>query len=225
MRWIRDDSGMSLTELLVVSVLIGVIMTASYFMFNAAQAMNDSAVARSNAADEAQRAIDTMTRELRQSQVDDDSAPDKETPDHGVFRTATATEVKFMSDLNADRRPELVRYYVEGGSLKRTVAPPTTMVPPFSYGSPGAPTILVEKLGTTTNPVFCYHDRTPNTTVLCGTDKHGFAKVTSADPYNTSPKIAMVGITMDVVGESGARDVTVTSRALVRVRTILNKME
>ena len=41
-------------------------------MFNAAQDDERLGDGASNAPDEAQRAIDTMTRELRQSQVDDD---------------------------------------------------------------------------------------------------------------------------------------------------------
>ena len=65
---LRDDSGLSLTELLVVSVLISVILAASYFLFGAASSMNNLAMARAIASDEAQRAVDQMSRDLRQAQ-------------------------------------------------------------------------------------------------------------------------------------------------------------
>jgi prepilin-type N-terminal cleavage/methylation domain-containing protein len=215
---IQDDSGMSLAELLVVAVLISVIMSASYFMFNAAQSMNDIAMARTSATDDAQAAIDRMTRELRQTQVDS-------TNENGVFRLANANEIKFMSDLDHDARPELVRYYVSGESLLRTVAKPTNTLPPFTYGSPGPPTVLVKKLGASAYPIFCFHGRTVDTSVVCGTDKHGFAKITTTDPYNTKPKITLVGILLNVPGKSGSKTVTVTTRALVRMRTVDNVME
>ena len=74
--------------------------------------MNDIAMARSSATDDAQSAIDKMTREFRQTQVD--RTPD-ENPVGGVFKLANANEAIFMSDLNKDQVPELVRYYVESG--------------------------------------------------------------------------------------------------------------
>jgi len=222
MHSISDDSGMTLAELLVVSVLISVIIAASYFMFTAAQSMNDIAMARSSATDDAQSAIDKMTREFRQTQVD--RTPD-ENPVGGVFKLAGANEAIFMSDLNRDQVPELVRYYVDSGALKRAVAPASNSQAPFTFGAYGAPTVLIKKLGTSAYPIFCYHTRTGDSTTVCGPDKHGFVKVTTADPYNTSPKIAMVGILLNVPGTSGSKTVTVTTRALVRMRTVDNEVE
>jgi prepilin-type N-terminal cleavage/methylation domain-containing protein len=219
---IRDDSGLSLAELLVVTVLISVIMSASYFMFNAAQGMNDIAMARTSATDDAQAAIDRMTRELRETQVDRTS---DENPIGGVLKVANANEISFMSDLNHDQVPELVRYYVDSGALKRTVANATNSQAPFTFGTAGTPMVLIKKLGTTSYPIFCYHDRTPNATAVCGPDKHGFNIITTSDPYNTSPKVAMVGILLNVPGTSGSKTVTVTSRALVRMRTVDSELE
>jgi prepilin-type N-terminal cleavage/methylation domain-containing protein len=214
---LRDDSGLSLTELLVVSVLISVILAASYFMFAAAQSMNNIAMARSIASDESQSAIDRMSLELRQAQ--------ENVPDNGVFKLAGASDMKFYSDLDHDGRPELVRYYVEGGSLKRTVAPPTNNAPPFTNPTPGAPKVLVKTLGTSAGPVFCYHSTVVNTIAACGTAKHGFNIVTTSDPYNTTPKISMVGIKIDDVSKSGDKTITVISRALVRMRTVENTVK
>jgi prepilin-type N-terminal cleavage/methylation domain-containing protein len=215
---LRDDSGLTLTELLVVSVLIGVILAASFVMFQAAGTMNDAAMARSNASDEAQAAIDVMTRDLRQAQEDS-------TDKNGVFRTANATEMKFSADTNNDARPELIRYYVEGGALKRTVAPPTNVAPPFTYGAAGTPKVLVRVLGTSADPLFCYHGVAVNTAAVCGTAKHGFVVISTTSPYTTSPKISMVGITLSGIGTSGTKQTAVTSRVLVRMRTTENLLE
>jgi prepilin-type N-terminal cleavage/methylation domain-containing protein len=215
---LRDDSGLSLTELLVVSMLISVILAASYFLFGAAQSMNDMAMARASASDEAQAAIDLMSRELRQAR--------ENVADKGAFTLAGASDMKFYSDVDHDGRPDLVRYYVESGSLKRTVAPPTNYAVPFTNPTPGTPTILVKTLGTSSGPVFCYHTPVvPATPVLCGTVNHGFTIVSTTDPYNTTPKITMVGLKIDDVNKSGDKTIQVISRALVRLRTVENTVK
>jgi len=219
MRSLRDDSGLSLTELLVVSVLISVILAGTYFMLSAATSMTDLAMARASAADEAQAAIDLIAREVRQAQEDD------EDPAPGVFWLAGASDMKITSDTDHDTRPELIRYYVEDGALKRTVALPTNTEMPFTYGTPGAPRILVRELGTSAGPVFCYHDKESDVTALCGTVDHKFNVVATGSPHTTTPKIVMVGIKIDAVGNSGDKTVTVISRALVRMRTIENAVE
>lgn len=216
---LRDDSGLSLTELLVVSVLISVILAASYFLFGAATSMNDLAMARAIASDQAQLAVDQMSRDLRQAQ--------ENVAEKGVFVTAEANQMKFTADLNHDEKPELVRYYVENDQLKRTVAQPTAgqTMPPFTFQTAGTPKVLVEELGTSAGPLFCYHSTVVNNTVLCGTAKHGFNVVTTADPLNTTPKISMIGIKLDVESTSGAKTVAVINRALVRMRTIENTVK
>ncbi|NTU71096.1 MAG: hypothetical protein HGB10_04675 [Coriobacteriia bacterium] len=218
MRFLDDDSGLTLTEFLIVAMLISVIITASYFMFNAAASMTDQTTARAYAQDEAQRAVDRMTRDLRQSMQDTSD-------NNGVVRIAEASQLKFSADVNADMKPEMIRYYIEGNSLKRTVALPTTSEVPYSYGSPGAPTILIKKLGTSAGTMFCYHSVDRNTTVYCGPIKHGFNVVTTTDPFNTTPKISMIGVKLDTVGESGSKTVTVTSRVMVRIRTVENRVD
>ena len=216
---LRDDSGLSLTELLVVSVLVSVILAASYFLFGAATSMNDLAMARAIASDQAQLAVDQMSRDLRQAQ--------ENVAEKGVFVTAEANQMKFTADLNHDHKPELVRYYVENDQLKRTVAQPTAgqIMPPFTFQAAATPKVLVEELGTSAGPLFCYHSTVVNNTVLCGTAKHGFNVVTTADPLNTTPKISMIGIKLDVESTSGAKTVAVINRALVRMRTIENTVK
>jgi prepilin-type N-terminal cleavage/methylation domain-containing protein len=243
MRYLRDDSGLSLTELLVVSVLVGVILAAAYFMFAAAQSMTNMTMARSIANEEAQKAVELMSRELRQSQEDAAwtqivtnpvGTPD---PGPGVFKYMGASDMQFLSDVDNDGKTELVRYYVDAGSLKRTVARQTdpNSNPP-AYGAWGTPTILVKTIGTTAvGPVFCYHNTVPSATSDCGITgrpaKHGFAIVPFvAAPYsvyNLSSKtkgigISMVGIKVVASAKSGDKTVEAVNSVLVRMRTTQN---
>ena len=218
MRFINDDKGMTLTELLVVCVLASMILAASFFLFAAAQAMNNDATARAYAADESQAALDKMSLELRQGEENG--------VNNGVFTVASPNEVAFFSDINRDGRAELIHYYVEGGALKRTMAAATSAAPPWTHAAPGAPTTLIPELqnGTTSDPVFCYHNMSSSTTATCGTttyrdNHHGFGVVTAADP-----SISMVGITVVARGTSGDANVDVTTFQLVRVRAVQNKV-
>jgi prepilin-type N-terminal cleavage/methylation domain-containing protein len=243
MRYLREDSGLSLTELLVVSVLVGVILAASYFMFGAAQTMTNITMARSNANEEAQKAVELMSRELRQSQEDAawtqivTNPVGTTDPGPGVFKFMGPSDMQFLSDVDNDGITELVRYYVDAGSLKRTVARQTNAnSSPPTYGTAGTPKILVKQIGTTAvGPVFCYHNTVPSTTTDCGTSgrpaKHGFAIVPYvAAPYsvyNYASKtkgigISMVGIKVVASARSGDKTVEAVNAVLVRMRTTMN---
>ncbi len=218
---LSDDSGLSLTELLVVSVLVSVIISASYFMFNAASAMNDMAMARAIASDELQQATGKMAMEIREVR--------KNNPDKGAFKLTSANEIVFTADVNNDRRPELVRYYVSGGALLRTMALPAQAYSPeleeYTFGAAGAPSILVEKLDTSAGAIFCYHSTTPNSGAVCaGNKKDGFNIVVSTDPYNVDPKISMIGINLRNTVKSGDKTIHANSRVLSRTRSVENQV-
>jgi len=217
---IRDDRGMSLTELLVVSVLMSVIIATAYMLFGAAQTIGDSASARAIAADDAQTAIDKIGKELRQA-IDNTSTDDQSKD--GAFTIAEANRVQFCSDVTGDGKPELVTYYVSGGNLVRTVAPPTNSEPIWTFGAAGAPTVLVENVKTTSGNLFCYHELTPNTAAVCSAgQKHGFAIVNNASPWTTDPKISLVGIHLVNSQSQGGRTSTKISDALIRLRASQN---
>jgi len=208
---------MSLTELLVVSVLMSVIIATAYMLFGAAQTIGDSASARAIAADDAQTAIDKIGKELRQA-IDNSSTQDE--TKGGAFTIAEANRVQFCSDVTGDGKPEQVTYYVAGGDLVRTVAPPTNSEALWTFGVAGAPTIEVENVDTSTGSLFCYHSNTvPVTPVACSAgQQHGFTIVNSASPWTTEPKISMVGIHMVNSQSQGGRTSVKVSDALIRLR-------
>ncbi|MEI8083690.1 MAG: prepilin-type N-terminal cleavage/methylation domain-containing protein, partial [Actinomycetes bacterium] len=63
----QDDRGLSLTELMVVVVLLGVIIGAAWSVMFAVEVMSDTLTARAVATDEAQVFLDTIGKELRQA--------------------------------------------------------------------------------------------------------------------------------------------------------------
>jgi prepilin-type N-terminal cleavage/methylation domain-containing protein len=218
MRFFRDDKGLSLTELMVVSVLMSIIIATVYMLFGAAANITGNATARAVAGDEATRAIDKMTMDIRQAQESGESK--------GAFTIAEANRVQFFVDLTHDGKPEQVTYYVTGTKLYRTVASPTNAIPPFTYSAAGTPQVMVTGIDSTGGSLFCYHDITVNNTATCANaQKHGFNIVTTTDPYSTEPKIAMVGVNLWNKQSSGGKTITVHANAVARVRSILNTVK
>ena len=117
MKPLRDDSGLSLTELLVVAVLVSVILAASYLLLVAVTTMTDQLIARADAATEAQAAVDQISLDLRQSQP---PAPTTDSTSYGVFEGSPLTNLNEMIVISdsiyttgaLDYRPERIRYYV-----------------------------------------------------------------------------------------------------------------
>ncbi|MEI7814506.1 MAG: type II secretion system protein [Coriobacteriia bacterium] len=231
MRRIRDDGGLSLTELLVVSVLMGVILATMYLLFGAASTIADRSTARAIATDEAQRAIDTMSREIRESQ--ENRTPNDDSKG-GVFTIAEPNRVQFFSDVNHDNGPELVTYYLSGSSLLRTVAPwnqAPTNTQPWTFGSAGTPKALVTNIDTAGGPIFCYHSKSPGTASCArGTYAvryHGFwilgSGGTVTAPYDNKSPISMIGINLvNKQPSSGGNYETALSDSLVRLRASQN---
>lgn len=218
LRLLKDDAGLSLTELLVVSVLMSVIIATAYMLLGAAQNMTDMSVAQSIASDEAQHAVDTMTMEIRQAQENEESK--------GAFKLAEANQVQFFLDGDRDGRPELVTYYVSGTSLVRTVAQPTNASTPFTFGTASAPVVVIKKLSNFAGPIFCYHGVDVDAAAVCvGGYKHGFNVIATTDPYATFPKIAMVGIYLQNQQASGGKVATVSSDVVARVRAVQNAVK
>ena len=243
MRFLRNDSGLSLTELLVVSVLIGVILASAYLLFGAGQAMSDKLIARSNAAFDAQKAVDKVSKDLRQSQS---ANPQDGKNGDGIVVgdiNALASQNNVLTifsntDINESPPiPELVQYYsVASGSyysLMRRVArhnPALEAVPnqpPFMYpvANPvwGAPEVVVQRL---TQPAyFCFH-RTPVSSAAseiavnsCGSDPSHKYPFPPTDAASSNRDVSFVGISIMVLGTSGEAKIVVPGYAVVRVRT------
>ncbi len=150
-RRLHSDEGYTLTELLVVTILMGMVLGLVYLVLGAVNSTADSLEARTIAADDNRMIMDRITRELRQAQ--------EIVEGHGVFATAQPRQCSFYADVDHDGVPELIQYRVQGNTLYRSEARATASVPPYTYGAFGSETVVAESLsGGFTGNVFTYYD-------------------------------------------------------------------
>ncbi len=150
-RHIRGDAGFTLTEMLVVTLLMGMVLGLVYLVMGAVSSTADTLEARSIAADENRMVMDQITRELRQAQ--------EIVEGNGVFLRAQPRQCAFYADVDHDGMPELIEYRVQGGTLYRSEARSTVAVPPYTFGQPGGEVVVAGSLSSGfTGNVFTYYD-------------------------------------------------------------------
>jgi hypothetical protein len=191
-----------MTELLVVVALMSMMLGVVYLVMLAVGQLSDGAVARAIAADEAQRFVDRIGRELRQAQEWDE--------DKGAFAEIAVRKIVFYTDTDADAIPERVTYYVQDGAVYRTQATTTKTVMPFNtWGSDSTPEMIVSKIDPTwADALFTYYD-TGNTAV-------------SASAQMAS--ISRVDVAIRVRAESRERYAVVPAAITARLRSVQNSL-
>lgn len=149
-RTLASDAGFTLTELLVVTMLMGMVLGLVFMVLGAVNAMADGLEARTIATDENRMVMDRVTRELRQAQeiVEGD----------GVFLRAQPRQCAFYADVDHDGVPELIEYRVTGHTLYRSETSSTVAVPPYTYGSPRSDVVITSVNGAWSGNVFTYYD-------------------------------------------------------------------
>jgi hypothetical protein len=202
-RRLTDDTGMSLTELLVVCTLMGIVLGSIFMAFGATQAIADTAAARTAASDESQQFFDRISRELRQAQENGEGT--------GVCAIAEPRRVVFYVDLDQNGRPERVTYKMSGTSLMRSEASPTNAFPPYTYGPESAARTVIKKVRPDwMGEVFQYY--------------------TSANPpvklNNTQlPSIASLRINVVNQVRSGSRTVNLDASTWIKIRSVYNAVD
>jgi len=210
MKLLRDETGLTISELLVVVALMSLLLGVVYFVMNAAGAMADGSIARAAASDESQMFVDRVGRELRQAQ--DPLAHTQLTP-VGAFAEIGARRCVVYTDVSGDNRPEKVTYYESNGGMYRTVAvctdAPMAATGYTHFASPGDPTKLVTELDPAwAGAVFTYYDSTNNAQTSA-------AKI---------PTISRVDVVMRAHAKSGSREVVAASSVTARLRSVLNSL-
>ncbi len=165
-RRLREEDGLTLSELLVVLAIMGVILAALVGVLSMSIKQSSQIQEQSTLQTEVRAAIDTMASEIRQAYTGDTSYP---------IETATSTTLQFLSPDRAlpyhDRR---IAYRLASGTLSRaqtastnTNGPPWTGFAWTSFGSiPSAS--WVPRVGSVTNAaVFTYYNKSG--TLLSGT--------------------------------------------------------
>ncbi len=151
----RDDRGVSVIELLVVASILGIVITLSYLVFNSATRISDTSQAKSLAREAGTRALNRMTRDVRQAK--------KPSTTLDAFERFEAGRCSFFIDVVHDpqspRVTQRVTYEVSGTSLYRKVAPVTYVGSSPTIGQDGAPQLMLDGLNTSSGGVFSYYSQ------------------------------------------------------------------
>lgn len=149
---LSDERGFTLSEMLVVTMLVGFVVGTGYFILNASISMRNGMDARAVAAREARVMADRLTLELRQAQEIEDGA--------GVFAIAEPRRCVFYSDVDRDGVPERVSYRVVDQTVVRSQAKSLTEVPPYQWGPEGSEEVMISNLREGwSGDVFTYYQR------------------------------------------------------------------
>jgi Tfp pilus assembly protein PilV len=213
MRHLHDDSGLSLTELLISCVLMGFIITISYMLLNTFSTSSDTSQAQSAASSPAQLAVDSISRNLMQAQPND--ANDAS----GTFSVAQPSYAQFFVDINHDGKPDRVTYYVSGQVLYEVTASAVGSAAPYSFGSTSSPVPVLANLAATSTPVFTYYSSVV-ATGAAGPSGYAFQTVSTANPQLYATKISLVGVTLVNWATVGSKTATVTTTEMVRIRSV-----
>jgi Tfp pilus assembly protein PilW len=209
----RDDSGLSFTELLVVSSLMVVVLGAVWSVMYSVSSMNDAVSARAVATDESQVFLDRLGLELRQadSQKNLAGVSTSDAAAQGAFAEILPRQVTFYGDLYHNRRPVRVQYYMSGTSLHRKEWASTNTTYPYTWSTNTTDTVVIASVDPAwAGAVFSYYtdDNWPPTQI---TDASQIASVTAV--------IAQVHNLQRWGGRSQSYDASMT----IRVRAIDNK--
>jgi prepilin-type N-terminal cleavage/methylation domain-containing protein len=156
-RFLGED-GFSLVEVMVTTMLLGIILGAAYMALNLVTTVSDQTMARGEAQDTGQLALEKMVRELRQAQPIN-AVPPELGEEPVKFSQNTATKVSFYIDSDHNGTVERVTYTASGSQLTRTVANSGMMTPtPEDFGADSAP-VLLATIDPSVTTVFQYVGR------------------------------------------------------------------
>jgi prepilin-type N-terminal cleavage/methylation domain-containing protein len=186
-RLFAHDEGFSLVELMIVTMLLGVILGAAYMAIQMVTTVSDGIMARGEAQDRGQLALEKMVRELRQAQIINKDS------DEYRFKDNSATKVSFYLDADHNGTVERVTYNCSGGQLTRSIASSGMENPtPDDFGADSAPAVMA-KVDPTQTTVFQYLDGASPPSLVTDPDA-----------------VTAVQITLKAAAKSGSTSMTVT---------------
>lgn len=165
-RRLREEAGFTLTEMLTVLAIMGIILAALALVLSMSITQSSQIQEQSTLQTEVRAAIDTMAREIRQAYTGDSTYP---------IETASSTTLQFLSpDRAVPFHNRRIAYRLASGQIDRALTTSTdTDGPPWAgfawttFGSVPAGS-WVKQVGSVTNAaVFTYYD--VNGALLTGT--------------------------------------------------------
>jgi prepilin-type N-terminal cleavage/methylation domain-containing protein len=195
---VREDGGFSLVEVMVVTMLLGVILGAAYMAIQLVTTVSDQTMARSEAQDRGQLALEKMVRELRQARIINGDDPAVVGDEPVKFYYNNATKVSFYIDSDHNGTVERVTYTCSGSQLTRVIANSGLMQPtPADFGADSAPVVLAT-IDPSVTTVFQYLDDSSPPNIVTNADaptsvrinlkttaKSGTASMTATFPETT----------------------------------------
>ena len=133
--------------MLVVSAFILTMYRTQGYIFNQSQAIS-----------EARKGVETMAKEIRESQVAESGAY--------TIETTNDYEFTFYGDIDKDLTIEKVRYFVDGADFKKGVTKPTFVSQlsdlPAQYLSQDEQVSVLSRFVRSAPPIFRYYDDSGN---------------------------------------------------------------
>lgn len=157
MTW-RDDSGFSLTELLVVCVLLVFVLGLAWSTMDATNTLSGRLSAGAVATGESEAFLDHLTLELRQANSLTSIAETGSATPQGAFSEIAPRETTFYVDLYHNGVPEKVQYAMNGNSLIRNEWTATGGYPYNWPSTPNKTSVVIQKVDPSWNgPIFTYY--------------------------------------------------------------------
>jgi len=124
-RFLRDERGFTLTEMMVTIVIFTVTLFALYSVFDMSVKVFMLGNNKAEAMENARQGLEKMEREIRQAYAFDRGA---DPPDTHLLNDMNATQIEFGNDLDgngiiqclAPPNCEIIGYSLDGGTLVRT---------------------------------------------------------------------------------------------------------
>lgn len=165
-RRLREEDGLTLSELLVVLAIMGVIMAALVLVLSMSITQSSQIQEQSTLQTEARAVLDTMASELRQAYTGDTTYP---------IETATSTTLQFLSpDRAVPYHNRRIAYRLAGGQIDRaqttssdTDGAPWTGLAWTSFGSIPSGSWMKRVSSVANTAVFTYYNKAG--TLLTGT--------------------------------------------------------
>lgn len=202
------ESGFSVTELLVVMVLLSVVLSAVYMVMGTASRVYDQSAATMQVNEQSRTALERMGLDFRQAQ--------EVTPGvSGAFITASPREAVFWCQADKDNSAEKVRYYVVGNDLLRTIFQTSDTVATASsvWTSGTTSTLLTDLSPSFTGPIFTYLNQQGSTPAT-------FSSAAQQFTYDPDQFIQAVQVDWVVLVRSGSVTKSAETSATIRLRSV-----
>ena len=143
----KKDAGFTIIETLVTIVIFSIAMGIIVGFIVYSYRVHYYAWEQSQAVGEAQKAVETMIKEIREAKPGEDGSY--------IIEKAENFDVIFYSDIDQDLETERVRYYVQGADLIKEITNPEGFPPQYSLESTE---VYLSRCVQNVPPIFRYYD-------------------------------------------------------------------